>query len=74
MNKKSINEILEFFENENYKNLFGALISFEKFESKVTDNDVETLERIFNKFMESKTISGILNDELVEIIESECEE
>jgi len=77
MNKNNVKELVKQFENENYKDLFGALIVFEKLdyiiEDDITDKDIEFLEKVYEEFMESKTISGLLNEELKDIIESESE-
>lgn len=33
--------------------------------------DIEYLEKVYNKFMDSPTITGLLNEELKEFLESE---
>lgn len=82
MNKEIIIELVKKFKSVDYKNLVGALAIYEIIENEMyyetaleelSKKDMQTLENIYNKFMNSKTIKGLLNEELVEIIESECE-
>ena len=80
MNKESIIRLVKELKNANYKDVVGALVVYEILENELyydseiedlRDGDTKTLENIYSKFMESKTITGLLNDELKEIIESE---
>ena len=81
MNKDSIIKLVKEFKGVDYKDLVGALAIYEIIENEMyyeteleelNEKDIKTLENIYNEFMNSKTIKGLLNDELVEIIESEC--
>ena len=82
MNKEIIIELVKKFKSVDYKDLVGALAIYEIIENEMyyeteldelNEKDIQTLENIYKEFMNSKTIKGLLNDELVEIIESECE-
>lgn len=74
MNKNKIIELVKILKNSDYKDVFGALIVFEKLDylqdlQDFNDGDIEYLEKIYNKSMDSHTISGLLNEELKEILE-----
>lgn len=76
MNKNKIIELVKILKNSDYKDVFGALIVFEKLDylqdlQDFNDEDIEYLEKVYDKFMDSPTISGLLNEELKEILESE---
>lgn len=76
MNKNKIVELVKILKNSDYKDVFGALIVFEKLDylqdlQDFNDGDIEYLEKIYNKFMDSYTISGLLNEELKEMLENE---
>ena len=80
MNKENIIRLVKELKNANYKDVVGSLVVYEILENELyydneleelSDGDTKTLEKIYNKFMESSTITGLLNDELKEIIESE---
>lgn len=82
MNKENIIKLVKELKNANYKDVVGSLVVYKILENEMyysieleelSDKDIKTLENIYNKFMESKTITGLLNDELKEIIESEME-
>lgn len=75
MNKEKIIELVKTLNNSDYKDVFGALIVFEKLDylqdlQDFNDGDIEYLEKVYDKFMDSPTISGLLNEELNEILES----
>ena len=79
MNKEKIIELVKTLNNNNYKDVFGAILIFEKLDylqdlQDIDDKDIEYLEEVYNKFMDSPTITGLLNDELKEIIEEEEED
>ena len=74
MNKEKIIELVKTLNNNNYKDVFGAILIFEKLDylqdlQDIDDKDIEYLEEVYNKFMDSPTITGLLNDELKEIID-----
>lgn len=76
MNKEKIIELVKTLNNNNYKDVFGAILIFEKLDylqdlQDIDDKDIEYLEEVYNKFMDSPTITGLLNDELKEFLESE---
>lgn len=76
MNKEKIIELVKTLKNNNYKDVFGAIVIFEKLEylqdlQDIDDKDIEYLEGVYNKFMDSPTIAGLLNEELKEFLESE---
>lgn len=75
MNKNKIIELVKILKNSDYKDVFGALIVFEKLDylynlKDLNDGDIEYLEKVYDKFMNSPTMSGLLNEELNEILES----
>lgn len=79
MNKEKIIELVKTLNNNNYKDVFAAIVIFEKLEylhdlQDIDDKDINMLEEIYDRFMESATITGLLNDELKEIIEEEEED
>ena len=74
MNKENIKELVKTFKKADYKELFAALVLFEKIDylhdlNDLLDSDVEFLEQVYNKFMESKTIKGLLNEEIDNLID-----
>lgn len=74
MKMENIKELAKTLYKANYKDVFAAIIVFEKLSylqdiEDLTDGDTETLEEIYKKFMDSKTITGLLNPEINEIIE-----
>ena len=76
MNKEKIIELVKTLNNNDYKDVFGAILIFEKLDylqdlQDIDDKDIEYLEEVYNKFMDSPTIAGLLNEELKEILESE---
>lgn len=77
MEKENIKELVDMFMKANYMDLFGAIIVYEldlvEDLEDLSDEDIEKLENIYAKYMNSKTISGLLNDELKEIIDKESE-
>ena len=77
MNKEKIIELVKLFRNSNYKDLFGALITFELLDNEhyyeeelnsIDDKDIKHLENLYIKFMDSPTISGLLNEELRDMV------
>lgn len=81
MNKENIIKLVKEFKNVNYKDLVGALVVFEILENEyyyetelneLRDEDLKTLENIYEKWMNSD-ISGLLNEDLKEIINEEVE-
>lgn len=76
MNKEKIIELVKTLNNNNYKDVFGSILIFEKLDylqdlQDIDDKDIEYLEEVYNKFMDSPTITGLLNEELKEFLESE---
>lgn len=76
MNKEKVIELVKILNNSNYKDVFGALIVFEKLDylhnlEDFDDKDVEFLEGVYNKFMNSTTCTGLINEEINEFLESE---
>lgn len=76
MNKEKIIELVKTLNNNDYKDVFGAILIFEKLDylqdlQDIDDKDIEYLEKVYNKFMDSPTITGLLNEELKEFLESE---
>lgn len=76
MNKEKIIELVKILNNNDYKDVFGALIVFEKLDylhnlEEFNDKDVEFLEGVYNKFMDSSTCPGLINEEINEFLESE---
>ena len=74
MNKETIKRLLYQFSNEDYKNFIGALIMNELIDytqdiEDITNGDIETLEEIYNYFIESDRITSILNQEVLDYIE-----
>ena len=74
MNKNKIIELVKILKNSDYKDVFGALIVYEKMDylqdlQDFNDRDIEYLEKVYDKFMDSPTISGLLNEDLKEILE-----
>lgn len=76
MNKEKVIELVKILNNSNYKDVFGALIVFEKLDylhnlEDFNNKDVEFLESVYNKFMASTTCTGLINEEINEFLESE---
>ena len=72
MELEKIKELVKILHNNDYKNIFGAMIIFEKMDylqelEDLDNKDMETLENIYNKYMDSKTITGLLNEEINDI-------
>ena len=78
MNKEKVIELVKILNNNDYKDVFGALIVFEKLDylhnlEEFNDKDVEFLEGVYNKFMDRSTCVGLINEEINEFLESEEE-
>lgn len=78
MNKEKVIELVKILNNNDYKDVFGALIVFEKLDylhnlEDFDGKDVEFLESVYNKFMDSSTCTGLINEEINEFLESEEE-
>ena len=76
MNRKKVIELVKILNNNDYKDVFGALIVFEKLDylhnlEDFDNKDVEFLESVYNKFMDSPTCAGLINEEINEFLESE---
>lgn len=74
MKKENIKELVKTLKKADYKELFAALVLFEKIDflhdlDDLLDCDVEFLDQVYNKFMESKTIKGLLNEEINNLID-----
>lgn len=77
MKLENIKRLVKQFNNEDYKELVGALIVFEKMDylqdlEDLTDKDIEKLEEIYYEWLHSD-ISGLLDTDLKDIIDSELE-
>ena len=75
MKLENIKRLVKQFNNEDYKELVGALIVFEKMDylhdlEDLTDKDIEKLEEIYYKWLHSD-ISGLLDMDLKDIIDEE---
>ena len=64
-------KLLKILQNTPIKTVFKAVVAFElgDFDYDYSKDEDKFLDKVFNEYMESKTISGLLNDELKEIIE-----
>lgn len=76
MNKEKIIELVKTLNSSDYKDVFGAIIIFEYLDylqdlQDLNNIDIETLEEVYDKFMDSPTITGLLNEDLKEFLESE---
>ena len=76
MNREKVIELVKILNNNDYKDVFGALIVFEKLDylhslEDFDDKDVEFLESVYTKFMDSPTCAGLINEEINEFLESE---
>lgn len=76
MNKEKVIELVKILNNSNYKDVFGALLVFEKLDylhnlEEFNDKDIDFLESVYNKFMNSTTCVGLINEEINEFLESE---
>lgn len=74
MNKINIIRLVKQFNNEDYKDLVGALIVFEKMDylhdiDDLTDEDIKALEDIYYEWLHSD-ISGLLDTDLKDIIDT----
>ena len=77
MKLENIKRLVKQFNNENYIDLVGALIVFEKMDylqdlEDLTDKDIEKLEKIYYEWLHSD-ISGLLDMDLKDIIDKELE-
>lgn len=73
MNIDRIIELVKQFREENYKDLFGALIVFEKLDyyweeqlEELNNKDIDYLEQKYQEFMENDNYTSLLNQELLE--------
>lgn len=78
MNKEKIIELVKTLNNNDYKDVFGAIVVFEYIDylqdlQDINNIDIKYLEEIYDRFMESATITGLLNEELKEFLESEVD-
>jgi hypothetical protein len=79
MNKENIKNIVKYLNNLDYKELIASIILFEKLDylqdiEDLTDDDIKTLDKIYQKFMDSNTITGLLNEEIQNIIDEILED
>lgn len=77
MNLEDVKRLVKQFNNEDYKNLVGALIVFEKMDylqdlEELNSKDIEILETIYYEWLHSD-ISGLLDVDLKDIIDSKLE-
>ena len=78
MKLENIKRLVKQFNNEDYKELVGALIVFEKMDylhdlEDLNNKDIEKLEEIYYKWLHSD-ISGLLDMDLKDLIDEELEE
>lgn len=76
MNKEKVIELVKILNNNDYRDVFGALVVFEKLDylhnlEDFDNKDIEFLENVYNKFMNSTTCEGLINEEINEFLESE---
>ena len=78
MNIENIKELALKLRKSNYKDLFGALVVFHFIENEhyyenevneLGDIDLIELENMYIRFMNNDNIKGLLNEDLIEIIE-----
>ena len=79
MNKENIKNIVKYLNTLDYKELVASIILFEKLDyimdiEELTDDDIKTLEKIYKKYIDSKTITGLLNEEIQDYIDELTEE
>ena len=75
MNIDKIKKLVKILNKNNYKDVFAAIIMYEKLDYlqdliDVNQSDIDDLEDIYKKFMKSDCKS-LLNDDINDIIESE---
>lgn len=76
MNIENIKNLLELIQSSDYKDLFAAIVLYEtndnmtKDFSELNSGDIEILENIYNKYMNSD-IPGLLNEDLKFLIADE---
>ena len=73
MNLDRIKDLVKQFRKENYKDLFGALLVFEKLDyyweeelEELKNGDIDYLEKKYKEFMENDYYTSLLNQELLE--------
>ena len=76
MKLEEVKELLRIFKCANYKALFGALVLNEKIDymseiEDVNSKDIEYLEDLYNKFMESDNLTLINSDLLDDLDDME---
>lgn len=76
MNKEKVIELVKILNNNDYRDVFGALMVFEKLDylhslEDFDNKDIEFLESVYNKFMDSPTCERLINEEINEFLESE---
>ena len=79
MNKNKIIELVHVFKNADYRDFFGALVLNEKIDyiqdlQDVNDDDIDYLEELYDKFMNSDMSSLINTDLLDDLDDYESEE
>ena len=76
MNLDRIKELVKQLRNENYKDLFAALILYEEIDyihelEDVNEKDIEFLEKIYKKFMDKDYITSLINQDILDLMEEE---
>lgn len=66
MNKDRIQKLVEQFNKEDYKTLFGALIVYEFGIDNVSDKDLTRIEKLYDKFMNNDYYTGLIDQDLRE--------
>ena len=77
MKLEEVKELLRIFKSADYKALFGALVLNEKIDymseiEDVNNKDIEYLEELYDKFMESDNLT-LINSDLLNDMEVEYE-
>ena len=70
-NNAEVKELLQILTHKSVKTVFKAVVAFElgDLDYEYTEEEDKFLNKVFDEYMESKTITGLLNEELKELIE-----
>lgn len=66
MNKENIKNIVKFLNNQDYKDLFAALVIFEKIDylhdlNDLNDDDITYLENLYKKYLNNDSSVNLIN-------------
>ena len=68
---ESIKKLIKIIKNNSAKTVFKAVLAYElgDFDYNYTDEEDKFLNKVYEEYINNKTISGLLSDDILQIIE-----